>query len=199
MRVITGLARGAKLETLEGMELRPTADRVKESVFNMLQFELEGRRVLDLFAGSGQLGIEALSRGAALAVFVDANPEAVEVIKKNLQHTRLFEKSRVVSSDYESYLRHAKQEFDVALIDPPYGKGLAQAAFPLAAALMSAQGVIICEVAARDPLPEPEGGFALVRRSVYSKTAVGVYRRLLPEAPVEGEAADSGSAGGNGE
>ncbi|HEX3026762.1 MAG TPA: 16S rRNA (guanine(966)-N(2))-methyltransferase RsmD [Clostridia bacterium] len=176
MRVITGLSRGSKLITLEGMDTRPTTDRVKESIFNMIQFELEGRKVLDLFAGSGQLGIEALSRGAESAVFIDQNPEAVKVIRQNLLHTKLAEKAKVLASDYASYLSHATTEFDIALMDPPYRQGLATAALPMVAALMSRYGVIVCETAAGEELPEQAGDFELSRRNVYGKASIAVYR-----------------------
>jgi 16S rRNA (guanine(966)-N(2))-methyltransferase RsmD len=176
MRVITGTARGAKLATLEGEELRPTADSVKEAVFSSIQFEIEGRRVLDLFAGSGQLGIEALSRGAQSATFVDANAQAVQVIKQNLNHVRLLDKATVLTSDFSTCLAHAKTVFDIAFIDPPYSKGLAAKALPLVAAIMSPQGVIICEAAKLDELPMQAGDFVLVQTKAYGKTAVSIYR-----------------------
>lgn len=178
MRVITGSSRGAKLTTLEGMETRPTADRVKEAIFNMIQFEIEGRNVLDLFAGSGQLGIETLSRGAATATFVDLNSEAVQVIKQNLIHTHLYEKAKVLSSDFASFLQHAKPGYDIILMDPPYGKGLIEAALPLAAPLVPKHGVIVCEAAVQDSMPETAGEFRLVQKNNYGKASVGIYRHV---------------------
>jgi 16S rRNA (guanine966-N2)-methyltransferase len=176
MRVITGNAKGAKLTTLEGMDLRPTTERVKEAVFSTIQFEIEGRRVLDLFAGSGQLGIEALSRGAQSAVFVDANKQAVAVIKENLTHVKLPEQATVISGDSIAYLGHANAVFDIVFIDPPYSKSLASAALPLAAALMSPQGVLICETARNDPMPQSAGAFELIQKRNYGKTAISIYR-----------------------
>ena len=122
MRIVTGIARGAKLETLEGLDTRPTAERVKEAVFSMIQFEIEGRSVLDLFGGCGQMGLEALSRGAGRAVFVDNNPEAVKIIKENAKHTGLFEKSVVLNSDFRAFIRGNKgrEKFDIVILDPPY-------------------------------------------------------------------------------
>ncbi len=122
MRIITGLAKGTKLETLEGLDTRPTAERVKESIFSMLQFELENRRVLDLFAGSGQMGLEALSRGAGSCTFVERNLDAMEIVKKNAKKTRLIEKCKIVNVDYKDYLRGAKgrEKFDIVILDPPY-------------------------------------------------------------------------------
>ncbi len=122
MRIITGTARGRRLETLEGENTRPTGERVKEAVFSMIQFDIEGRRVLDLFGGSGQLALEALSRGAASAVITDSSPEAVEIIKKNARATRLFEKCRISAMDFEQFLRRAedRESFDIIFLDPPY-------------------------------------------------------------------------------
>ena len=104
MRVITGTARGMRLKELPGLETRPTTDKVKESVFNIVQFDVEGRRVLDLFGGTGQMGIEALSRGAASCTFVDVRKEAAAVIRANLAHTKLEEQGKVVQGDYLAFL-----------------------------------------------------------------------------------------------
>lgn len=176
MRVITGLARGMRLETLEGLDVRPTADRIKEAVFSMIQFEIEGRSVLDLFAGSGQLGIEALSRGAKSATFVDANPEAVKVVRSNLLHTGLSKQASVAAGDFEQFLKYTKASFDIVFIDPPYSKGLVEKALPLVAPHMSDGGVILCEVARIDELPEQVENFKLIRRSDYGKSSLGIYK-----------------------
>ena len=131
MRVITGTARGRKLVTVEGTEVvRPTTDGVKEAIFSAIQFEIEGRTVLDLFAGSGQLGIEALSRGAAMAVFVENSRKAVECINKNLAFTKLADRAQVLSADAVhavGMLERQGQAFDVIFMDPPYGKLLEKA------------------------------------------------------------------------
>ena len=119
MRVITDSARGRRLKELEGMETRPTTDRVKEGLFNILQFDIEGRRVLDLFAGTGQLGIECLSRGAASAVFVDRRPDAVKLIRENLKITNLQDGARVVAGDSMEYLKSLREKFDLIFLDPP--------------------------------------------------------------------------------
>ena len=125
MRIITGSARGARLITLEGDATRPTGERVKEAVFSMIQFEIEGRRALDLFGGSGQLGLEALSRGAESAVIIDCAPEAVEIIKTNAKTTRLFDRCRISQMEYEPFLRRAsgRERFDIIFLDPPYKSG----------------------------------------------------------------------------
>ena len=122
MRIITGKAKGKRLESLEGDATRPTSDRIKEAMFSSIQFDIEGRRVLDLFAGSGQLGLEALSRGAVSASFVDASREAMEIVKKNAKSTGFFEISRYMVSDYRNYIRKAsgRDKYDLVFIDPPY-------------------------------------------------------------------------------
>ncbi|MBO5051870.1 MAG: 16S rRNA (guanine(966)-N(2))-methyltransferase RsmD [Clostridia bacterium] len=123
MRIITGSARGVRLETLEGEEItRPTAERVKEAIFSAIQFETEGRRVLDLFGGSGQMGLEALSRGASACMFIDSSEEAIALIKRNAQKTRLSDRCRYLVSDYRNYLRKARgrEKFDLVFLDPPY-------------------------------------------------------------------------------
>ncbi len=125
MHIITGSARGVRLETLKGDQTRPTSERAKEAVFSMLQFDLLGRRVLDLFAGSGQMGLEALSRGAASAVLVDKAKEAVGVITRNAQKTKLADRARIVTADALTYLsRCADGPFHLVFLDPPYAAGL---------------------------------------------------------------------------
>jgi 16S rRNA (guanine966-N2)-methyltransferase len=177
MRVITGIARGAKLLTLEGEDVRPTTDRVKEAIFSIIQFEIEGRNVLDLFAGSGQLGIEALSRGAVSCTFVDQRNEAAAMVKQNLMNVKLFEKAKVLTSESVSFVKFSKNVFDIAIIDPPYSKGLVSAVLPFVAPLMSPQGVIICEVAKKDELPTNAGDFVLVNKYNYGMTTVGLYKK----------------------
>lgn len=123
MRIITGKAKGTKLETLEGEDVtRPTSERAKEAIFSMIQFEIEGRRVLDLFAGSGQLGLEAMSRGAQYAMFVDASRDAMAIVKKNAEKTRFFSECGYLVSDYRSYLRKIsdREQYDIVFLDPPY-------------------------------------------------------------------------------
>lgn len=178
MRVITGIAKGRKLETLEGLDTRPTGERVKEAEFSIIQFEIEGRTVLDLFAGSGQLGIEALSRGAKSATFVDSNPEAIKIIRNNLEKTGLEQQSSAAAGDFVQFLTYTKATFDIVFIDPPYSKGLVEKALPLVVKHVSDTGVIVVEVAKEDPLPEKEGNFTLARKSNYGKTVVGIYRNL---------------------
>lgn len=176
MRVITGTARGRRLETLSGDDVRPTAERVKEAIFSIIQFDIEGRRFLDLFAGSGQMGIEALSRGASLAVFTDAAQASVEIIKKNLVATSLMEKARVVRTDYASFLKHTADKFDIAFLDPPYRLGILPDALERTAQVMSDAGVIICEHPLDVELPDAVGRFTAKRTYRYGKVCVSVYR-----------------------
>lgn len=133
MRIITGSARGTKLATLEGEATRPTAERVKEAIFSMIQFDLPDTWVLDLFAGSGQLGLEALSRGAEKAHLIDNSPDAVNIIKQNAQKTHLYNRCRVLTMDWAEYLRSSKglYKFDFVFLDPPYSTGLLHDALAL--------------------------------------------------------------------
>lgn len=178
MRVITGTARGRSLQTLEGEDVRPTSDRIKEAVFSIIQFEIEGRRVLDLFAGSGQLGIEALSRGAEKAVFVDANAQAVSVVRQNLLKCGFEKNSIVLNTDAFTYLVSGARGdvFDIAFLDPPYRMGLVQKALPLVAANMSAGGVILCETPMEEEIPEEAGNFHVVKTYRYGKIKITLYR-----------------------
>lgn len=148
MRIITGKARGVRLKTLEGEVTRPTSERVKEAVFSMLQFELEGREVLDLFAGSGQMGLEALSRGAKHAVFVDSSQDAIRIITENAEKTKLREFCCIRRSDSLDFLRRSQNPlFDIVFLDPPYASGLYGAALEalLTAQVLKPTSVIVCE------------------------------------------------------
>lgn len=176
MRIITGAARGKKLQQLEGERVRPTPDRVKEALFNIIQFDLEGRRVLDLFAGSGQLGLEALSRGAQEAVFVDSARDSIAIVEKNVAATGLGDKAKIVNSDFASFLSRRPQAFDIAFLDPPYRTGLLQQALPLVAAAMNPGGTIVCEHPSDEELPESAGDFAKGRSYRYGKILLTVYR-----------------------
>ena len=179
MRVITGSARGRRLKELEGMETRPTTDRVKEGLFNILQFDIEGRRVLDLFAGTGQLGIECLSRGAASAVFVDRRADAVKLIRDNLKTTELTDRARVVSGDSMEYLRSVREKFDLIFLDPPYAADLLESAIAHIAKfdILAPHGIIVAEHPAEKALPALSAPYRLHRTYRYGKIALTVYRR----------------------
>jgi len=176
MRVITGLARGRRLETLPGDATRPTGEKVKESLFSAIQFDIEGRRVLDLFAGSGQLGIEALSRGASGCVFVDKNTEAVKVIRQNLQHTGLAEKSQVLGTDALSYLTRPGDRFDLVFLDPPYASDLLLSVLEKVAPLVNDGGIIVCETDENTVLPKRLNRFAVAKTYRFGHTLVWLYR-----------------------
>lgn len=183
MRVITGSARGRRLKELEGMETRPTTDRVKEGVFNVLQFDIEGRRVLDLFAGTGQLGIECLSRGAVSAVFVDRRADAVKLIRENLKITELSDRARVVSGDSMEYLKSLREKFDVILLDPPYEAGLLEPAIAHIAKfdILEPHGIIVAEHPAGKVLPALSAPYRLHRTYRYGKIGMTLYRRSANE------------------
>lgn len=173
MRIITGSARGVRLETLEGKEItRPTVERVKEAIFSAIQFETEGRRVLDLFGGCGQLGLEALSRGAASCMFIDASEEAIAIIKRNAQKTRLSDRCRYLISDYRNYLRKARgrEKFDLIFLDPPYAMHAHAEALRrlLEGDLVEQDCLFICESSEPDIFGEQE---ALASHFTTRKTA----------------------------
>ena len=147
MRVITGTARRVALKTPKGMETRPTAEKVKEALFSIIQFDLPGSRVLDLFAGTGQLGIEALSRGAQSAMFVDAREEACGLVRENLRRTRLEEKARVVRGDYQTFLTRCRKKFHIVFLDPPYREEFLENAIKMITEIdiLYSGGIIIAE------------------------------------------------------
>ena len=179
MRVITGTARGMTLRTLEGNDVRPTTDKVKEAVFSAFQFEIEGRRILDLFAGSGQLGIEALSRGAKSAVFVDSRDEACKLIRENLKRTHLDDSATVVRSDYMDFLRKCKETFDIVFLDPPYAEVFLENSLKLITEIdiLQSNGIIVTERPAEKDLCLDFPGYSRSRDYKYSKTILTVYRK----------------------
>lgn len=179
MRIITGTARGTKLETLEGEATRPTTDRVKESIFNIIQFEIEGRSFLDLFAGSGQMALEALSRGAENALISDLSKEAIDIIKNNAKKAKLYDRCRVLCSDYKTVIRglRGKESFDIIFLDPPYKSGLLKDALDkLAEAdVISQGGIVICE--SDSEVPPICDSLMLDRHVKYGKTYITVFRK----------------------
>lgn len=176
MRVITGTARGRKLEAPAGLETRPTSEMTKEALFSILHFEVEGAAVLDLFAGSGQLGIEALSRGARLAYFIDASKEANRCITANLAHTALADRARVSMMEAKTFLRSTMETFDIALLDPPYAADLLEDLLPRVAAQMHPAGVIVCETEKKAELPPWAGDFVKAKEYNYGKAKLTTYR-----------------------
>ena len=177
MRVIAGTARRLPLVTPKGMETRPTTDRIKETLFNILQNDLPGCHFLDLFAGSGQMGIEAISRGAKKAVFVDSSKKSLQVVNENIEKCKFQDKSKVVNGSAVSFLKMNKEKFDIAFLDPPYHKGLVEKAMPLLVEKMSENGIISCETARDEELPERFGDFTVWRSRAYGKIKLTVYRK----------------------
>jgi len=179
MRVISGTAKGMKLLTPEGLNTRPTTDRVKEAMFSILQFDLEGRRVLDLFSGTGQLGIEALSRGANSAVLVDASTAAVKLIRENVCRVSMQERARVIQSDYEKFLRMTREKFDIILLDPPYGEKFLENALKIISEIdiLSDSGIIMCEKTADKKLDSEIPGLVCHREYRYGKSSLVLYRK----------------------
>jgi len=183
MRIITGRARGVKLLTLEGSNTRPTADRTKEAIFSMLQFEIEGRSVLDLFSGSGQMALEALSRGAASAVLCDKAKEAVVIINKNAEKTRLAEFCTVVNSDHADCIQRMARmgkQFDIVFLDPPYASDLLSDALArmAQAGILKPTTTVICESGAVDfPIPAI---YEIKKQSKYGIAYITILK-LKPE------------------
>ena len=180
MRVITGKARGVVLKTPDGMATRPTTDRVKEAMFNIIQFEIPAARVLDLFGGTGQLGIEALSRDAKSAVFVDEREEACKLIRENLKKTKLEQYGRVVRSDYMAYLKTCREKFDIILLDPPYAEVFLENSLKMITEIdiLQSGGIIVTERPIGKELPWEFPGYNRSRDYKYGKTLITIYKKL---------------------
>ena len=179
MRVITGKARGVQLKTPEGMLTRPTADRVKEALFSIINFDLPGASVLDLFGGTGQLGIEALSRGANSAVFVDQREDACKIIRENLRRTKLESQGKVVRSDYLDYMRRSREKFDIILLDPPYAEVFLENALKCITEIdiLQSGGIIVAERPVEKELPFEFEGFTRSKDYKYGKILLTIYRK----------------------
>ena len=179
MRVITGKARGVSLKTPEGMLTRPTADRVKVALFSIINFDIPGARVLDLFGGTGQLGIEALSRGAESAVFVDAREDACRLIRENLKRTRLEGEGRVVRSDYLDYLRRCREQYHIIFLDPPYAEDFLENALKCITEIdiLQSNGIIVTERPLGKELPWDYPGYTRSKDYKYGKTLLTLYRK----------------------
>lgn len=187
MRIITGKAKGIKLKTLEGDNTRPTSERVKEAVFSMIQFDIEGRTVLDLFSGSGQMALEALSRGAASATLVDKSREAIAIIKENTKKTRLDDLCEIYQSDYMDFIkRHSHKQFDIVFLDPPYTLNFYKPALKalLDNGMLKKSTLIICESgedAVFDGDASLENCFEKEKQSKYSNTYITVFKPKIQE------------------
>ena len=179
MRVITGKARGVVLKTPDGMLTRPTADRVKEALFSVIQFDVPGAKVLDLFGGTGQLGIEALSRGAKSAVFVDSQKSACALIRENLRRTHLEDSSKVVCSDYLDFLKKSDETYDIILLDPPYAEKFLENALKMITEIdiLQSGGIIVTERPVDKNLDMDFPGYTRSRDYKYSSTILAIYRK----------------------
>lgn len=179
MRVITGTARGVTLKTPEGLTTRPTADRVKEALFSIINFDIPNATVLDLFGGTGQLGIEALSRGAKSAVFVDAGDAACKLIKENLRRTKLEGQGRVVRSDYLQFLSTCKDKFSIVFLDPPYAEVFLENSLKKLSEIdiLQTGGIIVCERPLGKELFIEIPGFTRSKDYKYGKTLLTLYRK----------------------
>ena len=181
VRIITGSKKGKKLITLEGESTRPTSERIKGAIFSSIQFDIENRRVLDLFAGSGQLGFEALSRGAESVTFVDSERDAMEIVKRNAKDLDFFDKSKFSVADYRNYIRKAagRDKFDLVFIDPPYAmECCVEAAMRLRDADLIIPGAIIVLESGTEAVSETDpllSGFEFVKSTSYGKkTSVNI-------------------------
>ncbi len=181
MRVITGTARGKKLITPMGDKVRPTTDKVKESMFNIIQFEIEGAQVLDLYSGCGQLGIEALSRGASQCTFVDNNRDSLDALRKNIANTGFSASAKIVPQDAVTFASTTTAKFDVIILDPPYNSETTPDVLMKLSAHMRDNGVIICETAKGEVLPQELSGYSLYKEYAYGSIKLTAYRQLSEE------------------
>ena len=179
MRVITGKARGVQLKTPNGQLTRPTTDRVKEALFSIIQFEIPGAAVLDLFGGTGQLGIEALSRGAKSATFVDAREEACKLIRENLKRTKLEQDAKVVRADYMDYLKRSQGTYQIIFLDPPYAEVFLENALKCITEIdiLQSGGIIVAERPVGKDLPWEFEGYSRSRDYKYGSTLLTIYRK----------------------
>ena len=179
MRVITGKARGTVLKTPEGLQTRPTADRVKEALFSIIQFDVPGAKVLDLFGGSGQLGIEALSRGAKQAVFVDESDAACKLIRENLRRTKLESDARIIRSDYMAFLNSCHDKFDLIFLDPPYAEVFLENAIKKISEIdiLKSGGIIVAERPVGKEIPGEFPGYTRSKDYKYGTVLLTLYRK----------------------
>lgn len=188
MRVIAGKYKGRKLNTPEDYEIRPTSDKAKEALFSILTNEIYGARVLDLFAGTGSLGIEALSRGAEYCAFADASRKSLSLVKENLEHCKVEEKTKVMAGDYKKVLKNLgdrvadglAEPFDIILLDPPYNKGLLDDAFRLIAegGLLAEGGTIVAEHRKEEILADSIHGFSKYKERRYGVVMLSIYNNI---------------------
>jgi 16S rRNA (guanine(966)-N(2))-methyltransferase RsmD len=189
MRIISGTSKGRKLVTPKSQSLRPTSDRVKESIFNILRLEMEGKVVLDLFAGTGNLGIEALSRGAKKAIFVEKGRQAIRLIQRNLSQLGLEEWSEIVPKDANraiGILKQRGESFDVILMDPPYEKGLIHKTLMKLRSnpIYNKDSILVIEHNKREPLPIILAGWNLIRQRKIGDTVISFLTPQEDDHPI---------------
>ena len=179
MRVIAGSARGIPLKTPDGMQTRPTADRVKEAMFSIIHFDIPGAKVLDLFGGTGQLGIEALSRGASAATFVDQSESACRLIRENLWRTKFENAGKVVRGDYMEYLSRCREQYDIILLDPPYAEVFLENALKRITEIdiLRSGGIIVAERPLGKELPWDFEGYTRSKDYKYGQILLTLYRK----------------------
>lgn len=175
MRVIAGSLKGRRLQTLDGLDVRPTTDKVKEAIFSAVQFDLYGAVVLDLFSGSGQMGIEALSRGAESAVFVDVSPKSLNVTRSNIANAGLESKTMCYQANSRDFLKTDRKLYNIAFLDPPYGKGIIEEVLPVLSGRMAEGGKVICEHEKELILPDKVECLTVKKRYQYGKINVTIY------------------------
>lgn len=179
MRVISGKARSVALKTPEGLQTRPTTDRVKEALFSIIHFEIPGAKVLDLFGGTGQLGIEAISRGAASAVFVDQSEKACQLIRENVKRTKFEEFADIICADYLSYLKNCREKFNIIFLDPPYAEVFLENSLKIITEIdiLQSGGIIVTERPMGKDLSCEFPGYSRSKEYKYGKTLLTLYRK----------------------
>lgn len=179
MRVISGKYKGRKLEAPEGMGVRPTTDKVREAIFDIIMNEVYGSVFCDLFAGSGAMGIEALSRGASFCYFCDSDRDSLRLVRTNISYVGAKEKSRVIAGDYKKALRRIDRKVDIFFIDPPYQAGLYESCLSQIEILdlLSDDGIIIAEHDTRQEMPEDYGVFTKIKDRRYGRIGISIYTK----------------------
>lgn len=188
MRVIAGKYKGRKLNTPENYDIRPTTDKAKEALFSILTNDIYGSRILDLFAGTGGLGIEALSRGASYCLFADSSKKSLVLVRENIEHCKIEEKTKIVAGEYKKVLKNLgdkianqmEERFDIIILDPPYNQGMLNDAFSLIqeGGVLSDKGVIVAEHRREEKLPDELYGFKKVKERRYGVVMLSIYNKM---------------------
>lgn len=179
VRIVSGVARGLRLEPVVQEDIRPTADKVKESIFNIIQFDIENKCFLDLFGGTGQIGIEAASRGARKVIIVDSNKKSIEVIKRNVSKLKYGFDISVVELDSVEFLKTSLNKVDIAFLDPPYESAVLDESLYYINNLVNEQGIIILETSSTMKVVNKIGKFDIYKQYKYGKIMIHTYRDCL--------------------